>query len=92
VKLTSILKNKDVLGWLIWALVTLLLIGPCIYFIYLITYDTASMLVRIVAGVFSAAILSGFLTWLGNEIWFRLNKRRYEARRKKARKARKKKI
>ncbi len=89
-KLTSLLKNKDVLGWVIWALVTLLLVGPSIYFIYLITYDTATTLVRIVAGIFSAAILSGFLTWFGNEIWFRLMKKKYEARRKKARKARKK--
>lgn len=89
-KLTAILKNKNVLGWLIWALVTAALIGPCIYAAYIITYDTASTLVRIVTGVFSAAILSGFLTWLGNEIWFRISKRSYEARRKKARKARRK--
>lgn len=89
-KLSTALKNKDVLGWLIWLVVALLLVGPCIYFMYAITYDTATTLVRVVAGIFSAAILAGFLTWLGNEIWFRLRRRQYELRRKEARKARRK--
>lgn len=74
------------MGWLIWAIVSLLLVGPCIYAIYLMTYDTANTLTRIVAGIFCAAILSGFITWIGNEIWFRIKRKKHETRRKAVRK------
>jgi len=90
-KLPAFLKNKEVQGWLIWCCVTSLLIGPCILVAYRITYDTASTLTRIVCGIFAAAILSGILTWLGSEIWFRMRLKKYEANRKNARKAKRKK-
>ena len=90
-KIPDILKNKEVQGWLIWVCLTLLLVGPCILGIYNITYDTASPLTRIVGGIFSAAILSGLLSWLGSEIWFRINLKKYRANRKAARKAKRKK-
>jgi len=90
-KLPAILKNKEVQGWLIWCCVTALLIGPCILVAYRITYDTASTLTRIVCGIFAAAILSGILTWLGSEIWFRMRRKKYEANKKTTRKAKRKK-
>ncbi len=90
-KIPAFLKNKDVIGWLIWFGLTLVLIAPCIFVVYQITYDTAATLTRIVAGIFSAAILAGFLSWLGNEAWYRVRLRQYEARRKAARKAKRKK-
>jgi hypothetical protein len=90
-KLTGLLKDKQVQGWLIWLFLTLLLIAPCIYCMYLITYDTANTLTRILAGIFGAAMFSGVLTALGSEIWYRISLRKYESKKKEARKARRKK-
>ncbi len=90
-KLPAFLKNKDVLGWLLWIVTTLVLVGPCIFLVYQVTYDTAATLTRVVAGIFSAAILAGVLNWLGNEVWYRIRSRQYEARKKAARKAKRKK-
>ena len=89
-KIPAFLKNKDVQGWLLWFGITMILIGPCIFAVYRITYDTASTLTRVVAGVFSAAILAGVVSWLGGEVWYRVRLRQYEARKKTARKAKRK--
>jgi len=91
VKLPAFLKDKQVQGWLIWIFLTLLMIYPCILGMYRITYDTASTLTRVVGGAFSAAILSGVLTSLGNEIWYRIRLRIHESKKKEARKAKRKK-
>ncbi len=91
-KLSTLLKNPDVLGWLIWLLLTLALIWPCIHLISSITYeDTISPLTRVLAGVFLAAIGAGVLSWLGNELWFRIRRRRQTAKRKAARKDKRRK-
>ncbi len=87
-KLSFLWKNKDVLGWLIWIVLTLVLIAPCIWMMYQFTYDTASTLTRVAAGIFAAAIGAGVVNWLGNEAWFRIRRRQFVARRKSARKAR----
>jgi hypothetical protein len=87
VKLPAILKNPDVVGWIIWVLLTLVLTGPCIYLISEITYDdTTSTWTRIITGIFAAAITAGILSWLGNEIWFRMRRRQRAEKRKIARK------
>lgn len=70
---------------------TALLIAPCIYGVYQITYDTASPLTRVVMGIFSAALLSGVLNWLGNEVWYRARLKKYKANKKAARKGKRKK-
>ena len=91
-KVFAALKNPDVLGWVIWLGLTLVLIAPSIYLFYLITYDdTTSTWTRVIAGAFTAAIGAGVLSWLGNEVWFRLRRRQYEAKRKAARKEKKRK-
>lgn len=90
-KIPAFLKDKQVQGWLIWFFISGLLIAPCIFVVYKITYDTASTLTRIIVGIFAAAILSGLLTSLGSEIWFRIQSRRYEAKKKMARKEKRKK-
>ena len=90
-KLPAFLKDKQVQGWLIWILVTLSLIYPCIWVMYQITYDTASTMTRVVAGIFSAAVLGGVLTSLGNEIWYRIRLRLHESKKREARKAKRKK-
>lgn len=88
-KIPASLKNPDVLGWIIYVVLTLLLTFPCIVLIYKITYDTASTWTRIVGGTFIAAILAGFLSWIGNEIWFQIKRRRRNEKRKSARKEKK---
>lgn len=90
-KIPTFLKSKEVQGWLIWMGVTALLIGPCILGVFQITYDTASPLTRVAAGIFIAAIFSGVLTALGSEIWFRISVKKHEANKKAARKARRNK-
>lgn len=91
-KLPAALKNPDVVGWIIWLVLTLLLTGPCIYLFYRITYDdTTSTMTRVVAGIFAAAISAGFLSWLGNELWFRMRRRKYDERRKAVRKEKRRK-
>jgi len=91
-KFPAILKNPDVIGWIVWILLTLLLTGPCIYFVHLITYnDTTPTLTLVVSGAFIAAISAAVLSWLGNEVWFRFKQRQYAEKRKAARKEKRRK-
>ncbi len=90
-KIPAFLKDKQVQGWIIWFSISALLVGPCILGVYKITYDTASTLTRIIVGIFAAAILSGLLTSLGSEVWYRIQSRKYEERKKMARKEKRKK-
>lgn len=88
-KIPASWKNPDVLGWLIYVALALLLSGPCIFLVYQVTYNTASTWTRIVGGVFAAAFFAGVLSWIGNEIWFRMKRRKRNEKRKIARKEKK---
>ncbi len=91
-KIPAVLKNPDVVGWLIWLLLTLLLIAPCIYLISVVTYNaTMPTLTLVITGVFAAAISAGVLSWIGNEAWYRLKQRKYAEKRKAMRKERRRK-
>ncbi len=81
-KVRKLLKNEDVLGWVIWAALTLTLLGPSIYFVYEYTYSTVSPATRVVTGVFVAAIAGGFLSWIVNEIMYRVKRRRKDGGKK----------
>jgi nicotinamide riboside transporter PnuC len=89
VKIPASLKNPDVLGWIIYLVLTVVLAYPCVMLMFKITYDTASTWTRVVGGIFVAAILAGFISWLGNEIWFRIKRRSRNKKRKIARKTKK---
>ncbi|NLN92022.1 MAG: hypothetical protein GX130_01755 [Candidatus Hydrogenedens sp.] len=89
-KLLKTLKKPAVLGWFLWFLLTVVLAGPAIIFVYSITYDTANTLTRVVTGLFGAAIISGVLVTLGNEIWFRIRRRQIAKSKKENRRAKKK--
>lgn len=84
------LKNPAVLGWFLWLVLTAVLAVPCVSFIYSVTYDTANTLTRVIAGLFSAAILAGVLVSLGNEVWFRIRRRQIAKTKKENRRAKKK--
>ncbi|MBW7864743.1 MAG: hypothetical protein GX580_14560 [Candidatus Hydrogenedens sp.] len=88
-KVRKLLKNEDVLGWVIWGVLTLALLWPCIYFVYEYTYSTVSPATRVVSGVFVAAIAGGFLSWIVNEIMYRVKRRRKEGGKKAAKNRRK---
>ena len=91
-KISAVLKNPDVVGWLIWVVLTLLLAGPCIYLVYSVTYDaTMPVLTLVLTGVFAAAICAAVLSWLGNAVWFRFKQRKYTEKRKAARKEKRRK-
>lgn len=91
-RLPAKLRNPDVLGWVIWIGLTLILIAPCTYIFWVITYDaTTTTWTRFVAGIFIAAILAGVLSAIGNEVWFRVQRRRHNERRKVVRKEKRRK-
>lgn len=85
-KILKTLKNPNVVGWLLWAIITLGLAYPCVLLMYWITYDTANTMTRVLTGIFFAAIFAGVLTTLGNEVWFRMKRRQATKRKKDNRK------
>jgi len=85
------LKDIESVGWVFWAVVFALLLAPGIWLAYKLTYDTASVLLRLGCGIFLAAIASGLISWLVEEVIHRRNVRRYNARRKVERKEKKRK-
>ena len=79
------LKNIEEVGWIFWVVVFALLVAPGIYLAYSLTYDTASTIVRVGFGLFMAAMGSGLVSWLVNEVLQRVQ----GARKKKNEKKRK---
>ena len=75
------LKDPNTLGWLIWAVVSLALLPLCVYFMFAYTYETATPMMRVMVGIFMAAIAGGLVTWVINDILFRIRRRRHNAAR-----------
>ncbi len=76
-KLKKWLENPDTVGWLMWGACALALVWPMLALIRSLTYDSTTPIgTRIFVAVFASAILSGFITWAINEIWFRVKQRR----------------
>lgn len=76
----------DAAGWLFWTFLFLVLVGPCLWLAWRITYDTANVLVRIGMGVVSAAVGSGVLSSAVNWVLQRRRKKQRLVERKKAKK------
>jgi hypothetical protein len=79
-------SRLDAVGWLFWIAVFLVLIGPCIYGSWQITYPDKSRLYPIGTGAGLAAIASGFVSWAINAVLQRREKKQRIERRKKVRK------
>ena len=84
------LKDIEEVGWIFWIVVFALLVAPCIYLAYSLTYDTASQVTRVGFGLFMAAMGSGLVSWIVNEILQRVQAARKKGAKKK-RKGRKNK-
>jgi len=87
--------DEGSVGWGMWGIVFLLCIWPGIQGFLYITYDTMPYAGRVAGGVFFGAIFAGFITWIINDILFRLVVRpraiSEEAERKKEKKKLKRK-
>ena len=76
----------DAAGWLFWAIVLVLLLGPCLYGAWKITYSGTSWPIRIGIGSVSAAVGAGFVSWAVNAVLQRRLKKQRLSERKKKRK------
>ena len=84
------LSNPDVVGWVLWTVLTFVLLGPFLYLIRRLTYDSTTPLpTRVFMALFVSAIASGIITWAINETWYRIRLRR-TARRNRDKSGRKK--
>jgi len=77
------LNNPDVVGWVLWGGLTCLLLGPFLYLIRRLTYDSTTPLpTRIFMALFASAIVAGIVTWAINETWYRIKLRRTAQKRR----------
>lgn len=71
------LSNPDVVGWVLWGGLTIVLFWPLLYLTRRLTYDSTTPLpTRIFMALFVSAIVSGIITWAVNETWYRVRLRR----------------
>jgi 1,4-dihydroxy-2-naphthoate octaprenyltransferase len=85
------LKDIEYVGWGFYSIVFVLLIAPCIYLAWNITYDNiANTYSRVALGALFAFVVAGFVTWPVNELLHRRNIRRQKAEQQQARKQKKK--
>lgn len=64
--------DDGAVGWGMWIIVCILCIWPGIELVLAITYDTIPMGGRVATGVFFGGIIAAVITWLMNDILFRL--------------------
>ena len=87
--------DEGSVGWGLWALLFVLFAWPGVALVLSFTYDVTPYPARVASGVFVGAMFAAMVTWLVNDILFRLVvKPRYragEAERKKEKKKGKKK-
>lgn len=83
-------KNIESVGWIFWAICSLLLLIPNYFLAGLILYDN-SIGVRISFTIGMSAIIGAIIAWIVNEILYRINLSKYKEIRKKERKRKKKK-
>ena len=76
----------DAAGWLFWAVVFFVLVGPAIYGASRITAKDAMWLVPVAMGVVSAALGAGFVSWAVNGVIQRRVRKRRLAERKRSKK------
>jgi choline-glycine betaine transporter len=86
------LNEIEEVGWIFFAVVFVLLLGPGAWISWNVTSDVlASTLVRAGIMLFIAAFGSGLVSWGVNEVLFRLKKKRDRKRQKALKKTKKRK-
>lgn len=73
-------------GWPFWVVLVVLLSGPCIYGMFQITYDDASLMMRVGSGVVTAAIVAGVIAWAVDSLLMWRRKRIERLAKKQAKK------
>ncbi len=79
-------REIEELGWMFYLSISLLLTPLGIFVMYQITYDTASVTMRIFVGLTSAFLLGGVVTALANDALQRVRARKQKQRRKEEKK------
>ncbi|MBI2434102.1 MAG: hypothetical protein HYV26_14685 [Candidatus Hydrogenedentes bacterium] len=85
------LRDIEYIGWGFWIGLFVVLAGPFGYLSYRLTYETATVSVRVGFGIFLAAAASAFITFVINDLLHRRNVRHLAVKRKEVRKERRKK-
>jgi len=66
-------SELDSVSWKFFLVSLAILVGPCIWLTFEYTYDTSTTGMRIGLGVTLASFVAAILTFVVNEILFRLN-------------------
>lgn len=72
----NFLRNRESVGWGFFIGLLVVFIPPGVWFAFAVTYNTEGPLPRIFLGLLTAALVSGILTWVVNDI---LHRRRIAA-------------
>ncbi len=82
-------KDIESVGWIFWAVCSILLLVPNYFLSGLLLYDN-SLGPRIGLTVGMSAVLGAIIAWVVNEILYRINLSKYKEMKKKIRKKKKK--
>ena len=85
------LREIDSVGWGTFSVLALALLAPSMYLSYTKMYQTSPVSIRLLSGVFLAAVIAAVVTYAVNEIIFRLRRKQFEEERKAERRAAKSK-
>ncbi|HIJ72766.1 MAG TPA: hypothetical protein HPP83_01575 [Candidatus Hydrogenedentes bacterium] len=76
----------DAAGWTFWIVVFLVMLAPCTYAAFKITYEGASWTAPVGIGIVAASLAAGLVTWAVNSVLQRQAKKRRQIRRKETKK------
>lgn len=82
------LRDLDSVGWGFFGIVFVIIIAPVSFAVWYYTLENVEWPVRVLAGVFLAAVCAAVIAFVVNDALFRRGRRRYEAERKAEKKAR----
>ncbi len=89
INVKKLLKNPDVIGWVLWLVIGAALYPLCIHLMFKYTYDQMPIVTRYIVGIFMAAMLSGVISVGINDLWHRMRRKKPASRRKDGKKAEK---
>ncbi len=82
-------KNIESVGWIFWAICSVVLLLPNYFLSGLLLYDN-SVGVQISLTIGMSTVIGAIIAWVVNEILYRINLAKYKEIRKKERKKKKK--
>lgn len=83
------LRDLESVGWIFWGVAFAILAAPCYFLAKAMTYDFSNAS-RIGLGLVMAMLGAGVIAWAVNEVVYRIQKKKYDQRRKIERKRKRK--